>query len=53
MITLGILALIAGFVMMSNPLFTAHILSIFFGIQFFLTGVFRIGGAFQLRKLGD
>ena len=51
MITLGILALIAGFVMMSNPLLTARILTIFFGIQFVLTGVLRIGASMQLRSL--
>ncbi len=50
-IFLGALALVAGFVMMSNPLLTAWVLCIFFGIQFILTGLFRIGAANQLRRL--
>ncbi|MCH2144209.1 MAG: DUF308 domain-containing protein [Phycisphaerales bacterium] len=50
-IVLGLLALIAGFIMMSNPLLTAWVLSIFFGIQFILTGLFRIGMASKLRRI--
>jgi uncharacterized membrane protein HdeD (DUF308 family) len=51
MIGLGALGVVAGFIMMSNPLLTAWILSIFFGIQFIFTGLFRIAAANQLRHL--
>ena len=47
----GILGLIAGLLMITNPLITAWVLSIFFGIQFIFTGIYRIGAAAQLRNL--
>lgn len=51
LIGLGLLSLIAGILMISNPLVTAWVLSIFFGVQFILTGIYRIGAANQLRNL--
>ena len=51
LITMGILGLIAGLLMITNPLITAWVLSIFFGIQFIFTGIYRIGAATQLRNL--
>jgi len=51
LIFLGILGLVAGIIMLLNPLLAAWILSIFFGVQFLFAGILRMTAANQLRKL--
>lgn len=51
LIGLGVLGIVAGVFMLLWPTMAAWVLSIFFGVQFLLTGVMRLSAALHLRKM--